>query len=280
MTIKDWLEQANKAMVLEGFLDHTTDPVWLACHILKINRGNLRLREDQTLNAKDQEALEAMLQRRLTGEPIQYIMGEAPFYGYDFYVKPGVLIPRFETEELVEKVLKVVQEHDYKTFIDVCCGSGCIGLTLAKENSDLRGTLLDISDTALEVSRINAEYLDVNHQVIIRKSDLLEVVETKVDLIVSNPPYIQKAEIETLPVEVKAFEPMLALDGGESGLIFYHRIITEAQERLKVDGCLAFEIGYNQKVEVCNYMEEKGFVNVQAYKDLYGKDRMIVGYKA
>ena len=215
-----------------------------------------------------------LLQRRMSREPLQYIMGTAPFYGRDFLVQRGVLIPRFDTETLIEAVLPYLKPM--MRILDLCTGSGCILLTLILEGPEgLEGTGSDISEEALYCARKNAEQLHAEAAFV--KSDLFESIEGSFDLITANPPYIRSSVIGSLEAEVKEFEPLTALDGSEDGLEFYRRILREAGSHLRDGGRIALEIGFDQGSDVKSIMESEGFRDAAVLKDLAGLDRAVIG---
>lgn len=215
---------------------------------------------------------EAMIQKRSQHIPLQHITGTQEFMGFDFDVNEHVLIPRQDTECLVERVMKYAQN---KSVLDVCTGSGCIIISLEKLCRLSSATALDISDKALETARKNAKKLQA--QVNFIESDLFSQIHEKYDIIVSNPPYIPTKVIEGLMEEVKEHEPMLALDGKEDGLYFYRKIIMEAGEHLNTAGMLFFEIGHDQADAVSKLMQEHGFTGIMVEKDLAGLDRIVYG---
>lgn len=227
------------------------------------------------INEEAKERAEEMLTRRKSGEPLQYILGECEFMSLDFYVERGVLIPRSDTETLAETVLDMIGKR--KSVIDICSGSGCIGISLANYNKDITVTLADISDKALEVSARNIGRHNLTERVKTVKLDILkEYPEGKYDVLISNPPYIESSVIQDLMTEVRDFEPRLALDGGEDGLTFYRRIADIAPKILNKGGIIALEIGYNQGNDV-KALLERDFFNVQIIKDLCGNDRVAAG---
>lgn len=218
-----------------------------------------------------------MAARRKTGEPLQYILGETEFMSLGFYVKKGVLIPRADTETLVETVLdEIIEDKKYK-ILDICSGSGCVGISIAYYRNNVTADLVDIDDIAIETGERNIIRNSVDNRVKILKKDILkEYPDSKYDIIVSNPPYIESDIIETLQTEVKDYEPHIALDGGADGLIFYRRIAKIAPELLSENGLIAMEIGYNQAEQVVELLKNN-FDNIQVIKDLGGNDRVVTG---
>ena len=222
-----------------------------------------------------------LIEKRANGYPIQYIMKEKEFMGLDFYIEEGVLIPRPDTEILVEYIIKYIEEK-YKDrpveVVDLGTGSGAIGISIAyyRKNAMVYG--VDSMDIPLKVAHINKDKYKLDNVKIIR-SDLFQNMnkEQKFDIIASNPPYIPKGDLESLQAEVKDYEPMTALDGGEDGFDFYRRIIPDSKKHLKDQGLLIFEIGYDQGPKLQKMMEEEGFKNIKILKDLQGLDRVVLG---
>ena len=201
--------------------------------------------------------------------------------GIDFDVEEGVLIPRGDTEILVEEILSIIDEDDEINLCDLCSGSGAIGIALAMNRKNIKVDEIDNFDIPEKVTKSNIVKHALENRVKFIKSNLLEEVikeGKKYDVIVSNPPYIKACEIENLMDDVKLYEPHTALDGGEDGLIFYRRIIEESKLTLNENGILAFEIGHDQGLDVRILMEEAGFSNVKLVKDLAGLDRVLLGY--
>lgn len=218
-----------------------------------------------------------MAARRKTGEPLQYILGETEFMSLGFYVEKGVLIPRADTETLVETVIEEIRDDRTYKVLDICSGSGCVGISIAYYRNNVTADLVDIDDTALETGERNIVRNSVDNRVKILKKDILkEYPDSKYDIIVSNPPYIESDIIETLQTEVKNYEPRIALDGGADGLIFYRRIAKIAPELLSENGLIAMEIGYNQAEQVVELLKNN-FDNIQVIKDLGGNDRVVTG---
>ena len=212
-----------------------------------------------------------------SGKPLQYITSKQEFMGLDFYVDENVLIPQPDTEILVEEVLKKVEKlKDKINVLDICTGSGAIGVSIAKNATNVNVTMSDISENALKVAQKNAKINEVLDKCKFIKSDMFQNIEEKYNVIVSNPPYIKSKIIKTLEKEVQN-EPLIALDGGEDGLDFYKIIIQTAYKHLKENGILALEIGYDQKEEVINLIEESNkYINIYCKKDLAGNDRIII----
>lgn len=247
----------------------------IVMYALRLCRLDLITKSKRAVSEKEIDAVSAMTERRKMGEPLGYILGECEFMGLPFYVESGVLIPRADTETLVETVVNGA--GDRKKVLDICTGSGCIGISLARFIPDARVTMLDISDIAVETAKKNAALSNVSDRVTVEKCDILrEYPKDAFDIIVSNPPYIETNVIETLQTEVKDYEPRLALDGGGDGLDFYRRITAIAPQMLEKGGMLAFEIGYNQGEAVRELMK-KDFKNIEIIKDLAGNDRVVTG---
>lgn len=240
----------------------------------------LKVRKEELVKydecSKEQyEYYQELLQKRIAGEPFAYLVGHKEFMGLDLKVNSNVLIPREDTEILVQEVLETVRKHKRKIqILDLCTGSGCIAISLAKYLENVLVTAVDISDKALSVAKENAEKNKVSIQWI--QSNLFENIMETYDIIVSNPPYIPSAVIEELQKEVKR-EPRLALDGGKSGLDFYEIIIQKAPKFLKLDGILALEIGFDQGNVVAQMMQKQGFQEVCIKKDFSGNDRVVIG---
>lgn len=247
----------------------------IVMNVLGISRSELVLHGKSEVTADEHEKIIKFANRRKSGEPLQYILGECEFMSLQFSVSPGVLIPRADTETLVETVIENCE--DSMKVIDICSGSGCIGISIAHYVKDILVDMVDISDKAVETAKKNIAANGVSERVKVKKMDILnEYPLEKYDIAVSNPPYIETEVIDTLQTEVKDYEPLIALDGGNDGLIFYRRIIDTASNFLKNNGLLAFEIGYNQGESVKAMMSEN-FKNVELIKDLCGNDRVVIG---
>ena len=237
------------------------------------DRNDLLVHGDKEVPPEQCDRYVEYIQRRQKREPLQQITGYQEFMGLRFKVTPDVLIPRQDTETLVEEVMRYL--HDGMHLLDMCTGSGCILLSLLKYSNDCEGTGCDISEKALKVAEENAEMLSLNASLV--QSNLFENISGKYEFIVSNPPYIPTGVIPTLMEEVRDHEPVSALDGREDGLYFYREIVEKAGEYLYPGGMLFFEIGYDQAEKVSSLMQEAGYQEVTVCKDLAGLDRVVYG---
>lgn len=253
-----------------------TDPIYETRRILSdlLNKdlSYLVSHDEDLLDSKIENKYFEILEKRQKGIPLQYILGEEDFYGRTFKVIEGVLIPRQDTEISVEKILNIIENNQINNMLEIGCGTGIVSISVDLESS-IDVTAVDISEKAIENTRINKEKL--NSKIKIINSDLFSNINEKFDLIYSNPPYIKSCDIENLQVEVKNYEPRLALDGGEDGLFFYRSIIKSSPEFLNHKGFLVFEIGHDEAEEICNLMKDK--FEVEVYKDLNNLDRVVVG---
>ena len=273
MTYREAVAHGEKVLELSHIADAKTD-AWLLLEMgCKIDRKFYYMHMEDDLSDDLLKEYELAVKKRAEHIPLQYIVGETEFMGLKFKVNSNVLIPRQDTETLVEEALKTVKPG--MKVLDMCTGSGCIIISILHNVEGVKGYAVDISKQAVNVAKENAKLNEV--PVLFERSDLFEMVTEKFDVIVSNPPYIKTEEIEKLEEEVKLHDPMLALDGKEDGLYFYRKIIKESRKYLKRNGKLYFEIGNTQGEEVKTLMEEEGFTNVKIKKDLAGLDRVVCG---
>ncbi|MFT5874536.1 MAG: release factor glutamine methyltransferase [Clostridium sp.] len=264
-----------KKVEIESYL---LDSQLLLSKVLNVDKLFIMINRDFDINPEQEKEFSRLVQIRKSKMPIKYILGECEFMGMSLIVKPGVLIPRPDTEILVEEVIKHIKEKKYTKVCDVCCGSGAIGIAIAEFIKEAKVTLYDISFDALAVAKLNIERFDLHTRVNGEISDLLQVAinqNIKFQVVVSNPPYIREEVIPTLMEDVKNYEPYIALSGGRDGLDFYRRITKESLLVLEKGGLLAFEIGYDQKEEVEDILLKSGFNNIECIKDLSGNDRVI-----
>lgn len=274
MTPRFLLLRASRELRVAGIPDPENDASLLLSRLTGEKPLNLRADTDTVLPQETLEAFDAMLRRRLNREPLQYILGTFPFQGLEFQVDSRVLIPRPETSLLVDWALERLEKFPSPVVLDLCCGSGCIGLSVKKKRPDASVTLTDISRNALAVARINAERLGT--EVTLSEGDLFAAVPGRTfDLILSNPPYIPSADCGDLQPEVR-FEPMTALDGGADGLDFYRRIGADVSGHLTPGGWLIMELGIHESGPVRDLLLKSGACSVEIRKDFAGLDRMIL----
>lgn len=276
MTAAELIAQAAKRLSDAGVPEPELDAKILfleAFHMDQVHFLMNRMRPLTEEQRAQQETYEVMIDRRSARVPLQQILGSQEFMGLTFRVTPDVLIPRQDTETLVEEALKVVKPG--MKVLDLCTGSGCIIVSIVHNVPEVEGTATDISKQALLVAKENAKLNQVS--VTFERSDLFDNVTGTYDVIVSNPPYIRTGEVVKLMPEVQEFEPMEALDGKEDGLYFYRKIIKECKAYLKPGGHILFEIGYDQGEAVSGLLKEAGFKNVTVIKDLAHNDRVVTG---
>lgn len=278
MTYRECYEQGCRTLQAAGIEEAALDARLLLEAVCGTDRNDLLVHGEQPVAPEAEEKYLNWIRQRAEHIPLQQLTGEQGFMGLTFSVNEHVLIPRQDTEILVEEVLKEL--HDGMRVLDMCTGSGCILLSLLHYSNDCEGLGVDLSAEALEVAGRNVlkvltpEKAEHAHFL---QSDLFEKVEGKFEIIVSNPPYIASAEVEKLMPEVRDHEPRMALDGTEDGLHFYRRIIEEAGKHLVSSGMLFFEIGYDQGQAVSELMRTEGYCDVQVVQDYAGLDRVVFG---
>lgn len=291
----------GKAVLLAASVpDAETDARLLLEYVCGTNRNTLLAHGDSEVTEEQESAYRELVGKRSRRIPLQHLTGGQDFMGLEFSVNEHVLIPRQDTEILVEEALQYL--HDGMQVLDMCTGSGCILISLLHYSNNCEGMGVDVSEEALKVAERNAvkllgtqavrnlsgisgesadsqepQDLFVGTHVRFVQSDLFEKVEGKFDMVISNPPYIQSGVIDTLMPEVRDFEPRLALDGSDDGLSFYRRILEECPRYLQKGGMLFFEIGYDQGEAVSRLMEQAGFLGVMLVSDYAGMDRVVYG---
>lgn len=281
-TIQQLLDYGKEKLIQSGDEYAKYDGRVLLEEVLGCNYMYMLLHGDEPVPKDKKQQYMQWIEKRCNHYPLQYLLGYAHFMDYTFVVNEHVLIPRNDTEVLVEQadlvLSKMEQENGGKPFhvLDLCCGSGCIGISLKLYHKEIALTLSDVSEDALCVAKENSERHQISAQ--LNCGNLFEGLQKGYDIIVSNPPYIERSVIDTLMPEVKEHEPNLALDGGEDGMFFYERIIQQAEHYLNPHGWLFFEIGYNQGEAVAKRMKEQGFLQVQVVKDYAGLDRVVYGH--
>lgn len=274
MNIAEWLRRARATLEASGCPDPEIDARWMAEDALHATRADLKFEGEREVRPDELHALNAMLARRASGEPVQYILERADFMGLQFYVDGRVLIPRQDTETLVESALIAIAREKSPEVLDLCAGSGCIGLSLKSLAPRARVTLTDVSREALEVAKQNAGQLSLD--AVFRHGDLFRAVgRGRFDFIVCNPPYIPRGELAELQREVRC-EPQLALDGGADGLDFYRRIAREAEAHLYPGGSVYLEVGIGQARAVLGLLNDGLRCRASGIiKDLNGIDRVV-----
>lgn len=263
------MQKLKEAQIGEAQLDARL----LLEEVCGTDHNTLLCHGDREVSEAEEEQYRKALEQRAVHVPLQHLLGYQDFMGLRFQVNEYVLIPRQDTEILVEEAMRYL--HDGMRILDLCTGSGCILLSLLHYSNDCEGVGVDISQEALQVAVQNAELLGIRADFL--KSDLYEKVTGKFDLLVSNPPYIERAVIPTLMEEVREYDPYIALDGGEDGLDFYRRIIGGAQDYLKRGGQILMEIGSGQAKAVSELLREAGFKEIDVCRDFAGLDRVVSG---
>lgn len=248
--------------------------------VLEKDKLYLLMNKQETVSEIYVNEYYSLINLRKEKMPVKYILGKCEFYGIDLYIEQGVLIPRGDTEILVEEVLKLIDTKKEIHLCDLCSGSGAIGIAIAKNSSNVFVDEIDYYDKPEKITKINIQKNNLSDKVKFIKSDLLnEVIDkTTYDIIVSNPPYIKKQDIDELMSDVKDYEPITALDGGNDGLYFYKKIISQSKKVLKFNGILAFEIGYDQANDIRKILEINGYKNIRVVKDLAGLDRVVIAF--
>ncbi|ASW44069.1 peptide chain release factor N(5)-glutamine methyltransferase [Clostridium isatidis] len=277
--IGELIEKGISILKEKDIENYRLDTQLILAHVLKKDKLYIMTNRDVSVSVENEEKFLQLIEKRANKMPLKYILGETEFMGLDFIIKEGVLIPRNDTEILVEEVLKLINDEEELEVCDLCSGSGAIGIALAYYKKNIRVDEIDFYDIPEEITKKNIIKHNLEDRVKFIKSDLLKEVikdNKKYDILVSNPPYIKKEEINNLMEDVKDYEPHTALDGGKDGLFFYKRIIEESKEVLKKNAIIAFEIGYDQGEEVSKLLDDNGFKNIKIVKDLAGLDRVVL----
>lgn len=276
MTYRELFEFGCLQLKAAVISDYKTDARLLLEYVCGTSYNDLYINGEKEISAEKEDEYRDLLKKRMSHIPLQHLTGIQTFMGLDFKVNSDVLVPRGDTEVLVEEVLK--DTHDGMNILDMCTGSGCILLSLINYSNDTHGVGADISPAALAVAKENAERLGLVERVSFVESDLFAGVEGKFDIVVSNPPYIRTEEIEMLMPEVKEHDPFIALDGHADGLFFYRRIVKECKPFMYRGSLLAFEIGNDQAEDVSKLLLEEGFADISVFKDYGNNDRVVKGF--
>ena len=278
LRILDLLKTTEKKLRAAGIESAQREAEWLLGAAVQSDRANLYLMREQRLQQHEQAQFEALLQRRLHREPLQYILGNCEFFGFEFAVTPVVLIPRPETELLVEKIVELAVSMEMPRIIDLGTGSGCIAVSLAKLIANAQVVALDISAAALEIAHANAKKLGVTDRIVFRLADMTKLnFDETFDLVVSNPPYVLESERPSLQPEIHDWEPAEALYVKDDGLGFYCSIIDYSKKHLRSGGWVACEMASQRSTAIEKLFREAGLFQVQIIQDFAGFDRHVIG---
>ncbi|SVB82568.1 uncharacterized protein METZ01_LOCUS235422 [marine metagenome] len=279
MNIQTLLNQASKTLNNSSNTSSKLDSEILLSKIIEKNRQYLILNSNEELKKENIKSFDYLVKRRKKGEPIAYLINKKEFWKQNFYINQNVLIPRPDTETLVEETLKLFNVNSKLNMLDIGTGSGCILLSILKERRNFFGIGIDISKKAINVARFNAKMHQLSNRVKFYNSDVDKFLIGKYDLVVSNPPYIKRQDLKYLEVDVKGFEPKLALDGGKDGFSKITKVISKTSTLLKRNGKFILEIGFGQKNRILNILKKNNFFINKVLKD-YGKnDRCIISTK-
>ena len=279
MIIEEILKKEINNLKQNNIENSTLKAKILLANILNVKKEYLLIHSEEEVKQEDKIKYENCIKELIKGKPLQYITNKQEFMGLNFYVDENVLIPQPDTEILVEKAIEIAETTQKNKILDMCTGSGCIAISLAKNINNVQITAVDISNSALNVANKNAINNNVENKIKFINSDMFNNIEEKFDIIVSNPPYIETETISKLEIEVQN-EPHVALDGGIDGLKFYKIIANNAFEYLNENGYLLLEIGYNQQNSVTQLLQDIGkYKNIETVKDLGGNYRIVIARK-
>jgi len=279
MNILSAINRANSFLRLSGVKSSKLDCEILISKVLKINRANIILNMNKDLTNDELSHFDELINQRSKKKPVAYLTGKKEFWKYKFHVTKDVLIPRPDTELIIEKVLELTTNKKSLNFLDIGTGSGCIILSILKEKIFFYGTGIDISKKSLKICKINADNLGVINRLRLFESDIDNFKYGKYDLIISNPPYIKKLDLKYLEKDVIGYEPITALNGGLDGLSEIRKVINGSAKLIKKNGFLILEIGFDQTEKVKGILKEKGFFVKKIFKDLAKKNRCILSIK-
>lgn len=273
-SVRSILKWAHERLRAAGIDEARLGAETLLAHVLGVERFKLYLRPDLALSSEQGDSFDQLVTQRAQGIPLQRLLGSVSFMGYPLRLRRGVFIPRFETEELVERASMRLPSHGPARFLDAGTGTGAIAVALCKRHAQAHGVALDCSPEALELARENAEVNQVASRLQFVQGDWLSGIEGRFDLIASNPPYVPSEQIDRLAQEVREHDPRLALDGGADGLAAIATVARQAASRLNVGGWLALEIGEGQAQAVAALLEGAGYGHAQIHADLSGIERI------
>ena len=273
------INQGSKILKNKLISNSGLDSEILMAKTIKKNRNYILLNSNYIINRNELNNFYNLIEQRSLGKPIAYLINKKFFWNSEFFIKNGVLIPRPDTELLVENVLNITKQNNKIKILDIGVGSGCILLSILKERKNFYGTGLDLSKKCIDITRINANNLGLSPRLKLYKSDVDKFNIGKYDLVVSNPPYIKKNNIKYLERDIAEFEPRLALDGGLDGLSEIRKVVKKTSELIIKNGKFVLEIGFDQKNKVINILKKEGFYINSIQKDLANNDRCIVSTK-
>jgi len=279
MNIENTLNQGINILKANNIPNPHLDSKILLCESINKEKKNIILNSKEILNNKQLEDFNNFIERRKKGEPIAYLINKKEFWNDEFYVNKDVLIPRPDTELIIEQVLKIYPKQSQLQVLDIGTGSGCILLSILKERPNFYGKGIDISKKSINISKLNAKKLKLNNRVKFYNSDVDNFKIGKYDIIVSNPPYIKLLSLKYLEKDVANFEPKLALNGGFDGFSKIRKVVSKASKLIKKNGKFILEIGFNQKNKVKEILKKEGFYVNKALKDYGNNDRCIISTK-
>ena len=279
MNIQSALTEGLNILKNKSILSAKLDSEILMAKALGKKREYIILNNDKIIKEQNLKYFKKLVHERATRKPIAYLLNKKSFWNSEFYVNKNTLIPRPDTEIILEQILKFTKNKNYLNILDIGVGSGCILLSVLKERKNFYGTGIDISRNSLDICKMNAKKLLLDRRVKFFKSDVDKFAIGKYDLIVSNPPYIKTCDLKYLESDVIKFEPKLALDGGLDGLSVIRKVIKKSSELLKKNGKFILEIGFDQKNKVIKLLNNKGFYINSTVKDLANNDRCIISTK-
>ena len=279
MNIENILNEGINILQKNKIANPQLDSEILLSNSIKRDKKHIILNPKEVLNSEQLEKFKSLIERRKKGEPIAYLINKKEFWKDEFFVNKDVLIPRPDSELIIEQILKIYSKDDQLQVLDIGTGSGCILLSILKERSNFYGTGIDISKKSINVSKFNAKQLNLTNRVKFFHSSVDNFNNGKYDMIVSNPPYIKQLSLKYLEKDVVNFEPKLALNGGFDGFSKIRKVINKASILIKKNGKFILEIGFNQKNKVIKILKEEGFYVNKAIKDYGNNDRCIVSTK-
>ena len=279
MNIENTLNEGIRILKKSKISNPQFDSEILLSNSIKRDKKYIILNPKELLNSEQEETFKSLIQRRKKGEPVAYLINKKEFWKYEFFVSKDVLIPRPDTELIIEQVLKIYAKDSKLQVLDIGTGSGCILLSILKERPNFYGTGIDISKKSINVSKLNAKQLNLTNRVKFFHSSVDNFKIGKYDMIVSNPPYIESLSFKYLEKDVVNFEPKLALSGGVDGFSQIRKVINKANTLIKKNGKFILEIGFNQKKKVKKILKEKGFYVNKSIKDYGNNDRCIISTK-